>query len=372
MAHVLTFAIRNDRLRDIESRLGKLQSLCQTAGLCPVRPSSSDENNVRQIHQHVTFGHLAQPNALQLHANYQHAVDHSPLSVSIPIVHSAENEDRTQSKSTRHLDDSLSVIAQTGPQGYSSDYIPPTSRGNHSLPLRHGSSEVHANQISPANPLDSSAAFVSNTMDGIGFGMDVAEDITEHTITSMGFDASSNLKGHFQILSMIFTDTSETRLLAEIHDMSPHSFSVPLPPKDVTYSVLTNFFHHFDNVLPLYEEATTFNLVELFFDPMPCPKPELAAYVYSVIALSYTCARQSTTASYEGNEAVSWTFFTHAACYLPHLMASAPTLLSIQALLGMVSLSTQLFTCADEFCTGILLNAEWSHKNSPSTDLDSP
>lgn len=147
----------------------------------------------------------------------------------------------------------------------------------------------------------------------------------------------ADIEFHFQTLSTIFADTNETQLLADFPHISLYSSPIPLPPRDATFSALTNFFSFFEHIMPIYDEATTFQLIELQYDTSPSTNPSLLAYVYSVVALSYACNVHAASVTLDEDEQIAWKYFGHAAHHIPQLMASKSSLLSIQAFLGMVS-----------------------------------
>jgi len=210
----------------------------------------------------------------------------------------------------------------------------------------HGDCQSRAPQLQSLDwPCNTNA--LGGEMRPVAPGLQVQTDVlgadTDAAAQGFSTDIASPVDSrlHFQTLSMIFADTGETQLLAELHKMDPLFASVQLPPRDATYSSLTNYFHHFDIIMPVYDEATTFHLVDLFYGAPPNSSAELASYVYSVVAISYACNIHTTSSLAEESETTAWLFFSHAAQYIPRLMASVPGLLSVQALLGMVRLDTR-------------------------------
>jgi hypothetical protein len=360
VSQVLTSSSKKSRLQNIESRLGKLQSLCQTAGILP-----TEATRPRETLSLVQLGERAPQycvNSIPMsgksqsdfaaHHQYRHQGDpdmHSTTSSGcLPSLESPELSVGAHMIQPLPVQGILPKGALTAPENGSALQSKDTGYGmtlNNPTHVNEVFPGTHNAQTTLLSRENFSGICTSSTMDIVGAGMSLLDGHSTALAPFLDSDNSASVSSptdHFQTLAMIFADTSETQLLAELHDMPPPSFLEALPPKDATYSALNNFFRHFDRLVPLYDEATTFNLVELFFDPLSCPAPEVAAYIYSVIAVSFTCNENSTSPASEAGEVTAWAFFSHAARYVPQIMASSPKLLSTQALLGMVSSKRQV------------------------------
>jgi hypothetical protein len=300
---------RNNRLQHLEERIGKLQSLCEKVGLLATEAPHT------KLGTHSQQSNAANP--LPLGDNGLQSGHRTALSGVMvrggEISGTAEEEDIYLEASSTGQSSTVDAfnedVGACWHQAYDlwPDYDP---FANTSAASKHVDGE-----ISISMPLES--------LDGL---------------------AQTNVVGHSQILAMIFADTSETRLLSELGAMTMMSAPIQLPPRDATYAALTNYFRNMCGIIPTYDEASTFHLVELFYDSMTLPSPDLSAYVYSVIALSCACNTQTISSSTALCEDISWDLFSQAAQYIPQLLSSAPGLLSTQALLGMVSRSDKLST----------------------------
>ena len=141
-----------------------------------------------------------------------------------------------------------------------------------------------------------------------------------------------------QTLAIIFADGSETRVLSELDMSGPPGLNdmLELPPVDTTFLVVRHLLEHLNTIVPLYDEHAAFHLLEVCYKQNASPQPDVAAYVYSLVALAYACSGDTSLHTDESVERAAWTFFGRAARYVPQLMAGTESLLSTQATLSMV------------------------------------
>ena len=344
----------DNRLLHLEERLSKLQSVCETAGLLPtsVRSDSDQQDE------------LSRPGDVQkVHCQTSNSPDTIPprdtelTRSSLPALSQSRRVASNVIQETSHdmvFSSKVDVVAENhglGPEIQRADWATTCRSQSHPEDMRPVYTVPDDDLlIRPPRADDTRAVTDFSSMVWPDACQPASFDspfpIAGDALCEPIMDTSACLDSimHFQTLSMIFADTSETRLLEELPSMIPQSTPVPLPPRDATYEALSNFFRYFDKLMPLFDEASTFHLIELFYGPTPFAKADLSAYIYAVIALAYACASQTVDSTPDQNEKTAWEFFGYAARHIPQLMAGEPGLLSTQALLGMVSATTKLHT----------------------------
>lgn len=380
---ILTAIVRNSRLTHIEERLSKLQSICQTAGLLPSEEQADTADDIFSPQGHQKSNGIDGNGKTQLHsvqAPPGPQFHDTEQGRTVPTPSTAE-PDRPESGATETRDTAMSHDGKSGHlrgpesecfQDQTCPVVDATShRASSSGQLAFLDDGVTSPHYPDQRPSTASCAIaVSSEMQTRASQSNVhaaPESDSMHATTL------HDTTFHFETLAMVFADRSETKLLDELYSMVPSLTPVPLPTQDAMYAAMTNFFRSFDKLIPLFDEASTFHLVELFYSPMPFVNPDLAAYIYSVVALSYACSSPAGTSSctVEDVEQTAWKYFGHAATHIPQLMASQPGLLSIQALLGMVrSVSSNLAMLMGRFL-GMLSHDQRSHQDGSSTRFGS-
>jgi hypothetical protein len=110
----------------------------------------------------------------------------------------------------------------------------------------------------------------------------------------------------------------------------------PLPPKSEALSLLQDYFTHFNCMFPLFHEATFMALVEKHYSRDPYEGSGWWASLNVALALAHRLRVMSNLVPQE-EDLKAWGYLKNALAVLAELTIRNTDLLSIQALLGMVS-----------------------------------
>lgn len=120
------------------------------------------------------------------------------------------------------------------------------------------------------------------------------------------------------------------------NDIFERRIYTPLPPKNVTLSLLQDFFTHFNCMFPLFHEPTFRHLVDMQYSANPYEGSGWWASLNVALAIAYRVRIMSNVAPrYDDNQA--WGYLKNALGVLTELTMRNTDLFSVQALLGMVS-----------------------------------
>lgn len=111
----------------------------------------------------------------------------------------------------------------------------------------------------------------------------------------------------------------------------------PLPPKEEALSLFRDFFENFNCVFPLFHEATFMHLVERQYSRDPYEGSGWWASINVVLAISHRLRVMSNLVPHEEDKK-AWLYLKNAMGVLTELTMRNTDLLSVQALLGMVSI----------------------------------
>jgi hypothetical protein len=112
----------------------------------------------------------------------------------------------------------------------------------------------------------------------------------------------------------------------------------PLPPKDEAMSLFKDFFDNFNCMFPLYHEPTFMHLVERQYSRDPYEGSGWWASINVVLAIAHRLRVMSNLVPQE-EDRKAWLYLKNAMGVLTELTMRNTDLLSVQALLGMVSFS---------------------------------
>jgi hypothetical protein len=110
----------------------------------------------------------------------------------------------------------------------------------------------------------------------------------------------------------------------------------PLPPKEEALSLFKDFFENFNCMFPLFHEATFMHLVERQYSRDPYEGSGWWASINVVLAISHRLRVMSNLVPHEEDKK-AWLYLKNAMGVLTELTMRNTDLLSVQALLGMVS-----------------------------------
>lgn len=110
----------------------------------------------------------------------------------------------------------------------------------------------------------------------------------------------------------------------------------PLPPKEEALSLFKDFFENFNCMFPLFHEATFMHLVERQYSRDPYEGSGWWASINVVLAISHRLRVMSNLVPQEEDKK-AWLYLKNAMGVLTELTMRNTDLLSVQALLGMVS-----------------------------------
>lgn len=110
-----------------------------------------------------------------------------------------------------------------------------------------------------------------------------------------------------------------------------------LPPKEEALSLFKDFFENFNCIVPLFHEATFMHLVERQYSRDPYEGSGWWASINVVLAISHRLRVMSNLVPHEEDKK-AWLYLKNAMGVLTELTMRNTDLLSVQALLGMVSL----------------------------------
>ena len=116
----------------------------------------------------------------------------------------------------------------------------------------------------------------------------------------------------------------------------------PLPPKAEALSLLQDYFTHFNCMFPLFHEATFMVLVEKHYSRDPYEGSGWWASLNVALALAHRLRVMSNLVPAE-EDLKAWGYLKNALAVLAELTIRNTDLLSIQALLGMVSRDVSRF-----------------------------
>ena len=118
----------------------------------------------------------------------------------------------------------------------------------------------------------------------------------------------------------------------------------PLPPKDEALSLFKDFFENFNCMFPLFHEATFMHLVERQYSRDPYEGSGWWASINVVLAISHRLRVMSNLVPHEEDKK-AWLYLKNAMGVLTELTMRNTDLLSVQALLGMVSINLLASGC---------------------------
>lgn len=109
----------------------------------------------------------------------------------------------------------------------------------------------------------------------------------------------------------------------------------PLPPKDVTLSLLADFFDNFNPMFPLFHRPTFMHLVEKHYSLEPYQGSGWWACLNVTLAIAHRMRVMSNVVPQEEDQ-LAWMYLKNAMAVQSELTLRNNDLLSVQALLGMV------------------------------------
>src|SRR3954447_3748438 len=112
----------------------------------------------------------------------------------------------------------------------------------------------------------------------------------------------------------------------------------PLPPRDEAMSLLRDFFENFNCMFPLFHEPTFMHLVDMQYSPTPYEGSGWWASINVALAIAHRLRVMSNLVPQEEDQK-AWLYLKNAMGVLTELTMRNTDLLSVQALLGMVSRS---------------------------------
>lgn len=111
-----------------------------------------------------------------------------------------------------------------------------------------------------------------------------------------------------------------------------------LPPRDECFSLLREFFENFNGIFPLFHEPTFMHLVDRQYSSEPYDGSGWWASLNVALAIAYrTRANMASIPGEQDSE--GWAYMKNALAVQAELELRNSDLLSVQALLGMVSYS---------------------------------
>ena len=111
----------------------------------------------------------------------------------------------------------------------------------------------------------------------------------------------------------------------------------PLPPKEEAFSLFRDFFDNFNCMFPLFHEPTFMHLAERQYSRDPYEGSGWWASINVVLAIAHRLRVMSNLVPQE-EDRKAWLYLKNAMGVLTELTMRNTDLLSVQALLGMVSL----------------------------------
>lgn len=110
----------------------------------------------------------------------------------------------------------------------------------------------------------------------------------------------------------------------------------PLPPKAETLSLLRDFFENFNCMFPLFHEPTFMHLVDKQYSQFPYDSSGWWASLNVTLAIAHRLRVMSNLVPKDEDDR-AWGYLKNALAVFPELTLRNTDLLSVQALLGMVS-----------------------------------
>ena len=110
----------------------------------------------------------------------------------------------------------------------------------------------------------------------------------------------------------------------------------PLPPKDEALSLLKDFFENFNCMFPLFHEPTFMHLVDKHYSMDPFEGSGWWASLNVALAIAHRLRVMSNLVPQEEDQK-AWGYLKNALAVQTELTMRNTDLLSVQALLGMVS-----------------------------------
>jgi len=111
---------------------------------------------------------------------------------------------------------------------------------------------------------------------------------------------------------------------------------VPLPPKIEALSLLKDFFENFNCMFPLFHEPTFYHLVDKHYSRDPYEGSGWWASLNVALAIAHRLRVMSNLVPQEEDQK-AWGYLKNAMAVMTELTIRNTDLLSVQALLGMVS-----------------------------------
>ena len=141
------------------------------------------------------------------------------------------------------------------------------------------------------------------------------------------------------VISSVKCDESAWCQSEIFDDISSRRLHRQLPPKEETRALLKQFFEDFNQTSQLFHEATFMALFESRFtqEYNEIHGPGWWASLNMVLATTHRL-RILGNLTLQDEEEISWLYFKNAMAVLTDLMLRIPHILSVQALLAMVSL----------------------------------
>lgn len=113
---------------------------------------------------------------------------------------------------------------------------------------------------------------------------------------------------------------------------------MPLPPRDEALSLLKDFFENFNCMFPLFHEPTFMHLVNKHYTKDPYEGSGWWASLNVALAIAHRLRVMSNIVPQEDDNK-AWAFLKNAMGVLTELTMRNTDLLSVQALLGMVTIA---------------------------------
>jgi hypothetical protein len=139
------------------------------------------------------------------------------------------------------------------------------------------------------------------------------------------------------------------------HDLFASQVYKPLPPRSEVFSLIKDYFNTANRLFPIYHEDTFMKMVEWQYTQQTCEDAARWASINMVICLAYEF-RFSNSLKPEKDREKARLYFKNAMSVFTELALRRTDLLSVQALLSMVSSSFIVFDCDNviTFAVGFL------------------
>jgi len=120
------------------------------------------------------------------------------------------------------------------------------------------------------------------------------------------------------------------------HDLFASKVFKPLPSRSEVFSLMKDFFRTANRLFPIYHEESFMRMVEWQYTQQTCDDAARWASINIILSLAYEY-RFSNSLKPEKDREKAWMYFKNAISVFTELTLRRTDLLSVQALLGMVS-----------------------------------